>query len=113
MLNLMRQKVLAVAGFDCDVACSAEQGLAMATENVYDLVLLDYNLPGTTGLKVATTLKAIRPAMPIVVVTGEEVCEQNDLVHSYLIKGEGPEALIAHLKKIVPAETPRTQSAAS
>jgi DNA-binding response OmpR family regulator len=105
MLNMMRQKVLAVSGFDCDLAYTAEQALAMVITCHYDAILLDYYLPGTTGLQVANTIKTLRPDLPIIVVTGEELHERSDAVHSYLIKGEGPESLIARLKSLVPAKS--------
>ncbi|HET9741546.1 MAG TPA: response regulator [Terriglobales bacterium] len=100
MLNMMRQKVLATAGFDCDLAYTAEQALAMVITANYDTVLLDYYLPGTTGLQVANTMKTLRPDLTIVVVTGEELYERSDAVHSYLMKGEGPEALISRLRSL-------------
>jgi DNA-binding response OmpR family regulator len=100
ILNVMRQKVLAVSGFDCHVAYTAEQALAMVITCHYDAILLDYYLPGTTGLQVANTINTIRPEVPIVVVTGEELYERSAAVHSYLVKGEGPEALIARLKSL-------------
>lgn len=100
-LNSMRQMVLSVSGFDCDLAGTAEQALAMVITCHYDAILLDYYLPGTTGLQVANTIKTLRPEVPIIVVTGEELYEHCDAVHSYLIKGEGPEVLISQLKSVV------------
>ncbi len=105
VLNFMRQKVLAVAGYDCDVASSADQGISLAVSNHYDAVLLDYYLPGTTGVQVANTISSVRPGVPIVLVTGEELHEHSAAVHSYLIKGDGPEALIARLKSVVGSKT--------
>jgi len=101
LLNTMRQRVLAVSGFDCDLAFTAEQALAMVITCHYDAILLDYYLPGTTGLQVAKTIKTLRPGLPIVVVTGEEMYERGDAIHSYVVKGEGPEVLIARLKSVV------------
>ena len=101
LLNTMRQRVLAVSGFDCDLAFTAEQALAMVITCHYDAILLDYYLPGITGLQVAKTIKTLRPGLPIVVVTGEEMYERGDAIHSYVVKGEGPEVLIARLKSIV------------
>jgi DNA-binding response OmpR family regulator len=101
ILNSMRQKVLGVAGFDCDVAYAAEQALAMVITCHYDAILLDYYLPGTTGLQVANTINTIRPEVPIIVVTGEELYERSNAIHSYLVKGEGPEALIARLNSLL------------
>ena len=101
VLNIMRQKVLVVSGFDCDLAYTAEQALAMLLTCNYDVILLDYYLPGTTGLQVANTISTIRPALPIIVITGEEIYERCDAIHSYLIKGDGPEVLLAKLNALV------------
>ena len=104
MLNLIRQRVLASSGFECDLAYTAEQSLGMVMTGHYDVILLEYYLPGTTGLQVASTIKTLRPEVPIVLVTGEEMHESGDAIHSYLIKGDGPESLIARLKSIVKSQ---------
>ena len=111
MLNLIRQKVLATSGFECDLAYTAEQSLGMVMTGHYDVILLDYYLPGTTGLQVASTIKTLRPEVPIILVTGEEMHEHSDAVHSYLIKGDGPEALISRLKSVVKAKAPQVMRA--
>ena len=101
MLNLVRQKVLGVSGFDCDLAYTAEQALAMVITSHYDAILLDYYLPGTTGLSVAQTIKTIRPGPPVILVTGEELLERNNAIHSYIVKGDGPEILLDKLKAAI------------
>lgn len=101
MLNLMRQKVLGVSGFDCDLAYTAEQALAMVITSHYDAILLDYYLPGATGLSVAQTIKTIRPGPPVILVTGEELLERSQAIHSYIVKGEGPEVLLDKLKAAI------------
>jgi len=109
-LNSMRQMVLAVSGFDCDLAGTPEQALAMVLTCHYDAILLDYYLPGTTGLQVANTIKTLRPEVPIIVVTGEELHEQSESVHSYLIKGEGPEVLLSQLRSVVSLKAMNSQA---
>ena len=111
VLNSMRQKVLNVSGFDCDVAYTAEQALAMVITCYYDAILLDYYLPGTTGLQVANTINTIRPGVPIILITGEEVFQRSDAVHGYLVKGEGPEVLIAKLKSVVSSKSMNAKAA--
>lgn len=113
MLNIMRQKVLGVSGFECDLAYTAEQALAMVITSHYDAILLDYYLPGTTGLQVASTIKTIRPGPPIILVTGEELYERCDAVHSYVVKGEGPEVLIAKLRAAVTFDSRQKQMRAA
>lgn len=113
LLNVIRQKVLSVSGFDCDLAYTAEQAMGMIMTCHYAAILLDYYLPGTTGLQVANTIKTIRPSVPIIVVTGEELHESSDAVHSYLIKGEGPEALITRLRSVVNSKNLNSKSRAA
>jgi DNA-binding response OmpR family regulator len=111
----MRQKVLAVSGFDCDLAYTAEQALAMVITSHYDAILLDYYLPGTTGLSVAQTIKTIRPGPPVILVTGEELLERSNAVHSYVVKGDGPEVLLDKLNAAIGQrqEMKRMKAAAS
>ena len=115
MLNLMRQKVLAISGFECDLAYTAEQALAMVITSHYDAILLDYYLPGTTGLSVAQTIKTIRPGPPVILVTGEELLERSNAVHSYVVKGDGPEVLLDKLNAAIGQrqEMKRMKAAAS
>ena len=50
-------------------ASDAAQALAMVSEQQIDLVLVDYNMPGKNGLELAADLRALRPAMPIALIT--------------------------------------------
>jgi CheY-like chemotaxis protein len=50
-------------------AGDAEQAMAMLAEHQIDLALVDYNMPGKNGLELAADLRALRPAMPIAVIT--------------------------------------------
>jgi CheY-like chemotaxis protein len=43
--------------------------LAALAANPIDLALLDYNMPGRNGLELAAELRALRPSMPIAVIT--------------------------------------------
>jgi CheY-like chemotaxis protein len=113
VLNLVRRQVLAVNGFDCHLACTAEQALGLIMTCHYDAILLDYCLPGTNGLQVADTIKTIRPFAPIIVVTGEELQERSDAIHSFIVKGEGPEALINRLKSVVNSKHKNPKSKAA
>ena len=113
VLNVMRQKVLGISGFECDLAYTAEQALAMVITCDYDAILLDYYLPGTTGLQVASTIKTLRPTPPIIVVTGEDLYERCDAVHSYVVKGEGPEVLLAKLNSALNAVNSKSMQAAA
>jgi CheY-like chemotaxis protein len=50
-------------------ASNADEALAALAANPIDLALLDYNMPGRNGLELAAELRALRPSMPIAVIT--------------------------------------------
>jgi diguanylate cyclase (GGDEF)-like protein/PAS domain S-box-containing protein len=58
-------------GFDVAVAASGEEALALAAASAFDLVLLDVEMPGLSGLDVLTRLRATRSQteLPVIMVT--------------------------------------------
>jgi two-component system, NarL family, invasion response regulator UvrY len=50
-------------------AADAQQTLAAATTEAWDLILLDINMPDRNGLEVLRELKQLRPQLPVVVLS--------------------------------------------
>ena len=50
-------------------ASSGEQGLALAAEQAFDLVLLDLRLPGCGGIDVLKELRATKPGLPVIIIS--------------------------------------------
>jgi two-component system, NarL family, invasion response regulator UvrY len=50
-------------------ASSGEQGLAMAAEQTFDLVLLDLRLPGCGGIDVLRELRVSKPRLPVIIIS--------------------------------------------
>jgi len=67
----LAKMVLAGNGFDVDIATDGDEGLRKATSKVYDLVLMDIELPGMDGLTVTRMLRSDpkTASMPIVALT--------------------------------------------
>lgn len=59
---------LTAAGYRVVAAATAEDGIEMASAEVPDLILLDHQLPGTTGTEVASQLLQIDAAQNVPVV---------------------------------------------
>ena len=63
---------LEAEGFAVDVLQNGTEGLWMATENPYDLILLDIMLPGTNGFKICGTLREREVWTPILMLTAKD-----------------------------------------
>lgn len=50
-------------------AGNADEAMAALSAHHVDLALLDFNMPGKSGLELAVELRALRPTMPIAVIT--------------------------------------------
>ena len=64
------KKGLDAEHYAVDVSSDGEQARAMAGEFDYDLVVLDLSLPRLDGVAILRYLRARKPSMPIIVLTG-------------------------------------------
>ena len=60
---------LSKVGYQCEEANSAEDALLKLRRNPVDLVLLDINMPGKSGLNLLPKIKASYPYTSVVMVT--------------------------------------------
>jgi CheY-like chemotaxis protein len=71
-----------------------------------DIIFLDESMPGLNGLETMQRLKALKPALPIVMITkneAENIMEEalGSQIDDYLIKPVNPNQILLTLKKIV------------
>src|SRR2546423_6281847 len=57
------------------MAKSGEEALQMASSLDFDVAVVDYKMPGMDGLEVAEKLKAMLPAVKVVILTSYDVRE--------------------------------------
>src|SRR5690606_27756019 len=81
-------------GFTVERATNGDDALVLLRRQSYGVVLLDEQMPGTTGLDLIPHLRAIDAAMPVVMVTkSEETATMRDAIGAeiadYLIKQIG------------------------
>ena len=105
-IELLRAHILFLKGkdYDVDTATNGRDALDRLREQSYDLILLDENMPGLTGLETLTLIKEVRPAIPVVMVTkSEEEDIMNQAIGAkiadYLIKPVNPNQILLTLKK--------------
>ena len=68
-LARLLQKRLQRLRFNVDIAVSAEDGIECIDRNKYDLILLDYHLPGMTGLEALDIIVAKPETPPVILLT--------------------------------------------
>ncbi|UGU15355.1 PglZ domain-containing protein [Sinomicrobium kalidii] len=83
---------------------SGADAIEDVNENNYDIVFLDENMPGLTGLETLTEIKSKRPNLPVVMITkSEEEYLMEEAIGSkiadYLIKPVNPNQILLSLKK--------------
>jgi CheY-like chemotaxis protein len=63
-------RVLSPKGYAVITAASGAEALARLEAEKYDMVYTDIKMPGMDGVEVAKRIKASRPWLPVVIVTG-------------------------------------------
>jgi DNA-binding response OmpR family regulator len=63
-------RILEGEGFVCQTAADGEQAIDLLESAPFDLVVTDKNLPGVSGLEVARLARALRPELPVLLITG-------------------------------------------
>jgi CheY-like chemotaxis protein len=91
-------------GFKLDTATNGMDALDKLREKRYDLVFLDENMPGLSGLETLQELKNIQPLTPVIMITkSEEESIMEDAIGSkiadYLIKPVNPNQILLSIKK--------------
>ncbi len=99
---------LSGAGYHVLMAANAEDGVAMARSKMPDLIILDHQLPGTTGYDVACQLLSFEETAKIPVVASSTLRKKAyaeyldcDNVVDMLPKPYTPEALIATVESAI------------
>jgi len=93
-------------GFDVVTANNGTDAIELVRNNFYDIIFLDENMPGLSGLQTLTEIKTIDPNVPVVMVTkSEEEDIMDEAIGSkmadYLIKPVNPKQILLSIKKNV------------
>jgi CheY-like chemotaxis protein len=97
-----RKMVFESAGFEVFTARNGAQALDVFRAEPVNAVVLDYFMPGMTGLSVAREMKRMRPSVPIVVLSGFASLpgETIGIVDAWLQKRD-VEELVRELEKLI------------
>ncbi len=97
-------------GYEVITASNGEDALDSLEETVPNIVFLDENMPGMTGLETLQEMKRLHPDIPVVMITKSEeehIMEQaiGEKIADYLIKPVNPSQILLCLKKHIHQRT--------
>jgi len=104
LLVPMMQEILQNIGYAVTAMISSTETLALFKQapNRYDLIITDLTMPDLSGDKLAEEILAIRPEIPIILITGD-----TDLIDDAMIQQSGIHTviekpfLIKYLAKVI------------
>ena len=108
--RLVVRKILERAGYSVEEAASGEEALKgfRVRRERFDAVILDYMMPGLTGVETFRELRQIHPALPVLLISGLQAPEVlpkfgGAALLSYLAKPVPPEILVHLLEELLEA----------
>jgi DNA-binding NarL/FixJ family response regulator len=118
MRKTFGQWIDSAPGFRCVFACAtAEEALAEIPRLKPDVVLMDINLPGESGITCTAQLKERLPEVQVIIVT---VYRNHELIFQalqagacgYLLKRSSPEELLKAISEVLSGGAPMTSEIA-
>ena len=93
-------------GYEIDTCSNGTDTIDLVRQNSYDLIFLDENMPGISGIETLRLIKEVRTDIPVVMITKSD---EEDLMEAaigseiadYLIKPVKPKQVLLAIKKIL------------
>ncbi|GHT53750.1 two-component system response regulator [Bacteroidia bacterium] len=105
-IDLLKPHILFLEekGFELVTVCSGQDAIDSCREQTFDLIFLDENMPGLSGLETLALIKEINPDVPVIMITkSEDEGIMNQAIGSkiadYLIKPVNPNQILLSIKK--------------
>lgn len=103
-------------GYDVVTVSNGRDALDCAEKRNFDLIILDENMPGISGLETLAQIKQTQPDVPVIMITKSE--EENIMnqaignkIADYLIKPVNPNQILLSIKKNLHSNTLVSQKA--
>lgn len=105
-IDLLKPHILFLQekGFEVDTASNGDDAIEMVDAQDFDLIFLDENMPGLSGLQTLTIIKEKKPEIPVIMITKseeEDIMEEaiGSKIADYLIKPVNPKQILLSIKK--------------
>ena len=105
-IDLLKPHVLFLTakGYDVTTVLSGNEALEKVKQEHFDIIFLDENMPGITGIDTLQAIKKIKKSVPVIMITKseEEMIMENAIgseISDYLIKPVNPNQILLSIKK--------------
>ena len=119
-IDLLKPYILFLEERDYKIstATNGTDALHLVEENDFDLIFLDENMPGLSGLETLERIKAMSPSTPVVMITKSEEEDIMDealggKISDYLIKPVNPKQILLTIKKNIDSKRLVTEKTTS
>lgn len=97
---------LAAAGFEVEAAATGNEGMQLGRDGRFDVVLLDWMLPGMDGLEVLHALRSAGQSVPVLLLTARDAIDDRVTgldagADDYLVKPFAFAELLARLRVLL------------
>ncbi len=119
-IDLLRAHIIFLQekGYEVETANNGLDAVEKVKNDFYDVIFLDENMPGMSGLETLNEMKSVSPNVPVVMITKSE--EENIMdeaigskIADYLIKPVNPKQILLTLKKNIDQKRLVTQQTTS
>ena len=91
-------------GYDVTTVTNGKDAIDRFSANAFDIVFLDENMPGLSGIETLSAMKNIKTEVPVIMITkseAEEIMEEaiGSKISDYLIKPVNPNQILLSIKK--------------
>ncbi len=106
-VRLLFTRVLQNAGYDVIACENGTTGLEAARTQIdkIDAIVTDARMPGMQGPRLIARIRALRPAIPAILVSGNIVEAESDRDTVFLSKPVSPGMLTRELRRLLGART--------
>lgn len=73
--QVVTRKILEQKGFKCDICDNGLDAVMKVKNNRYDLILMDINMPGISGLETTEKIREFNTLVPVIALTAVEIEE--------------------------------------
>ncbi len=107
-IDLLKPHILFIRdkGYDVTTVNNGRDAIELVRQRHFDLIILDENMPGLSGLETLNAIKRIAPHIPVMLITKseeEDIMNQaiGNKIADYLIKPVNPKQILLSIKKLL------------